>query len=61
MTFRAVKITNFQMKNHCDMFLIFAKNIDCGYSLESLQNKTRNIFTRKTSLESDYKAGFSSK
>ena len=31
--FMAVKIYNFQMKN-CDIFLIFAQNIDCGYTLE---------------------------
>ena len=28
--FMAVKKINFQMKN-CDVFLIFAQNIDCGY------------------------------
>ena len=27
------KNDNFQMKN-CDIFLIFAQNIDCGYTLE---------------------------
>ena len=27
------KNVNFQMKN-CDIFLIFAQNIDCGYTLE---------------------------
>ena len=31
--FTAVKRVNFQMKN-CDVFLIFAKNNDCGYTLE---------------------------
>ena len=31
--FMAVKNENFQMK-HCDNFLIFAQNIDCGYMLE---------------------------
>ena len=31
--FNAVKMLNFQMKN-CDIFLIFAQNIDCGYTLE---------------------------
>ena len=29
--FHGCKNDNFQMKN-CDIFLIFAQNIDCGYS-----------------------------
>ena len=31
--FLALKIENFQLKNS-DIFLIFAQNIDCGYTLE---------------------------
>ena len=31
--FHGCKIDNFQMKK-CDIFLIFAQNIDCGYTLE---------------------------
>ena len=31
--FKNVKIDNFHMKK-CDIFLIFAQNIDCGYMLE---------------------------
>ena len=31
--FHGCKIYNFQKKN-CDIFLIFAQNIDCGYMLE---------------------------
>ena len=31
--FLALKIENFQRKN-VDIFLIFAQNIDCGYTLE---------------------------
>ena len=31
--FFSFKIANFQLKNF-DIFLIFAKNIDCGYTLE---------------------------
>ena len=31
--FKVVKIENFQLKN-VDIFLIFAQNIDCGYTLE---------------------------
>ena len=31
--FCALKIENFQLKNF-DIFLIFAQNIDCGYTLE---------------------------
>ena len=34
--FTAVKMIIFQMKN-CDCFLIFAQNIDCGYTLEPPQ------------------------
>ena len=32
-TFHGLKKNNFQMKN-CDIFLIFAQNMDCGYTLE---------------------------
>ena len=35
-TFYGFKKDNFQMKN-CDDFLIFAQNIDCGYTLEPPQ------------------------
>ena len=31
--FHGCKNVNFQMKNH-NIFLIFAQNIDCGYTLE---------------------------
>ena len=31
--FLVLKIENFQLKNF-DIFLIFAQNIDCGYTLE---------------------------
>ena len=31
--FHSCKKDNFQMKN-CDVFLIFAQNFDCGYTLE---------------------------
>ena len=34
--FTAVKKHNFEMKN-CDIFLIIAQNIDCGYTLEPPQ------------------------
>ena len=34
--FLALKIENFQLKNF-DIFLIFAQNIDCGYTLEPPQ------------------------
>ena len=33
MIFHGCKNYNFQIKN-CDIFLIFAPNIDCGYTLE---------------------------
>ena len=34
--FHDYKNDNFRMKN-CDIFLIFAQNIDCGYTLEPPQ------------------------
>ena len=34
--FHGCKNDKFQMKN-CDIFLIFAQNIDCGYTLEPPQ------------------------
>ena len=34
--FTTVKMKIFQVKN-CDIFLIFAQNIDCGYTLEPPQ------------------------
>ena len=42
--FHGRKNDNFQMKN-CDIFLIFAKNIDCGYTLEPHHN-THNLCFR---------------
>ena len=33
LTFKVVKYENFQWKFY-DIFLIFAQNIDCGYTLE---------------------------
>ena len=38
--FTAVKKDNFQMKN-CDVFLIFAQNFDCWYTLEPPQSVRR--------------------
>ena len=35
---KVVKNENFQQKNF-DIFLIFAQNIDCGYTLEPKKNK----------------------
>ena len=32
--FHGCKNGNFQMKKKCDMFLIFAQNIDCGCTLD---------------------------
>ena len=34
--FKGCQNGNFQIKN-CDIFLIFAQNIDCGYTLEPPQ------------------------
>ena len=41
--FHSLKIDNFQMKN-CDSFLIFAQNIDCGYTLEPPQGGGSNEY-----------------
>ena len=35
--FHCCENVNFQMKNY-DIFLIFAQNIDCGYTLEPPQS-----------------------
>ena len=40
--FTVVKKDDFQMK-HCDIFLIFAQNIDCGYTLDPPQSKNKKI------------------
>ena len=41
--FHGLKNDNFQMKN-CDIFLIFAQNIDCGYTLEPPQRGGSNEY-----------------
>ena len=40
--FLALKIENFQLKIF-DIFLIFAQNIDCGYTLEVVLTSTHNL------------------
>ena len=40
--FHSLKNDNFQMKN-CDIFLIFAQNIDCGYTLEPPHVRTASV------------------
>ena len=42
-TFSAVKIENFHQK-YFDIFLIFAQNIDCGYTLEPPQRGGSNEY-----------------
>ena len=37
------KNDNFQVKN-CDIFLIFAENLDCGYSLEPPRSGGSNLY-----------------
>ena len=45
--FDSCKNANFQMKN-CDIFLIFAQNIDCGYSVRRfLQEYPQSMFRAK--------------
>ena len=41
--FHGCKNDNFKMKN-CDVFLIFAQNMECGYSLES-KKKKKKLYT----------------
>ena len=41
--FHGYKIVNFQMKNY-NIFLIFAQNIDCGYTLEPPQRGGSNEY-----------------
>ena len=41
--FCALKIEHFQLKNF-ETFLIFAQNIDCGYSLELPQRAGSNEY-----------------
>ena len=43
--FLAVKIENFQLKK-IDIFLIFAQNIDCGYTLEPPRRGGSNEYTQ---------------
>ena len=40
--FKVVKNENFPLKNF-DIFLIFAQNIDCGYTLEAVLTSTHNL------------------
>ena len=39
---KVVKIENFQYKNF-DIFINFAQNIDCGYTLEPVLTSTHNL------------------
>ena len=41
--FSALKIEKIHLKN-CDIFLIFAKNIDCGYTLEPPRRGGSNVY-----------------
>ena len=43
MIFHGLKNDNFQMKN-CDIFLIFAQNIDCGNKLEPPLTSIHNLY-----------------
>ena len=47
--FHGCKNDNFQMKNS-DIFLIFAQNIDCGYTLEPPHGGGSNEYLRSMSL-----------
>ena len=41
--FKVVKNENFPLKNF-DIFLIFAQNIDCGYTLEPPRRGGSNVY-----------------
>ena len=41
--FHGFKNDNFQMKD-CDIVLIFAQNIDCGYTLEHVIEYPQSMF-----------------
>ena len=45
--FHGCKNDNFQTEN-CDIFLIFAQNIDSGYTLEPPQNRLTNAVLKST-------------
>ena len=51
--FHGCKKDNFQMKN-CDVFLIFAQNIDCGYTLEPPLTSTHNLCFRAKIRKNEY-------
>ena len=40
--FLALKTESFQLKNF-DIFLLFAQNMDCGYTLEPVLTSTHNL------------------
>ena len=52
--FLVLKIENFQLKNS-DIFLIFAQNIDCGYTLEPPRLLTDNKFLIFQNILADLK------
>ena len=51
--FHGCKNDNFQMKIF-DIFLIFAQNIDCGYTLEPPQIKHGHLCNRLNSFQNMY-------
>ena len=55
--FHGCKNDNFQMKN-CNIFHIFAQNIDCGYTLEAVLTSTHNLCFRAEKNEHPCKPQF---
>ena len=53
--FLALKIENFQLKNKIDIFLIFAQNIDCGYTLEPPRRCGSNEYPQSMSWSKNKK------
>ena len=51
--FHGCKNENFQMKNY-DIFLIFAQNINCGYTLEAVLTSTQQSMFQSKSKKNVY-------
>ena len=53
--FSPIKIENFIRKKKKDIFLIFAQNIDCGYTLEPLRRGGSNEYPKSMFLSKNKK------
>ena len=55
--FKVVKNEHFQLKNF-DIFLIFAENIDCGYTLEPPRRGSSNEYPQSMFWSKNKKNGY---